>query len=129
MKSIIIGLLISLSVISLKGQTPGTKISLNGVWDFEQTANAFPPETFTRKCPVPGLIHLAEPKIDAFDNLFQTPEKSFLLSNLVTCLQVFLIDTVTTPLVITSLISLFFDFKTYSSFVILNRADVEQVCD
>jgi len=77
MSRIIISLLIYLSVISLKGQTPGTKISLNGVWDFEQTTNAYPPETFTRKCPVPGLIHLAEPKIDAFDNLFQTPEKSF----------------------------------------------------
>lgn len=77
MSRIIICLLIYLSVISLKGQTPGTKISLNGLWGFEQTANAFPPETFTRKCPVPGLIHLAEPKIDAFDKLFQTPEKSF----------------------------------------------------
>ena len=77
MKRIIISVLISLSVISLKGQIPGKKISLNGVWDFEQTTNGFPPETFTRKCPVPGLIHLAEPKIDAFDNLFQTPEKSF----------------------------------------------------
>ena len=77
MSRIVIGLLIIFSVTSSKGQTPGTKISLNGVWDFEQTTNAFPPETFTRKCPVPGLIHLAEPKIDAFDNLFQTPEKSF----------------------------------------------------
>jgi beta-galactosidase/beta-glucuronidase len=77
MSRIVIGLLIIFSVTSSKGQIPGTKISLNGVWDFEQTTNAFPPETFTRKCPVPGLIHLAEPKIDAFDNLFQTPEKSF----------------------------------------------------
>ena len=77
MKRIIIGLLILLSFTSSEGQPPGTIISLNGVWDFEQTINAFPTETFTRKCPVPGLIHLAEPKIDAFDNLFQTPEKSY----------------------------------------------------
>jgi len=46
-----------------------TVINLNGTWDFEQTENAFPPERFTRKIPVPGLIHLAEPKVDQFDAL------------------------------------------------------------
>jgi beta-galactosidase len=41
-----------------------TKIDLNGTWEFEQSAAAFPPSKFTRKIPVPGLIYLAEPKID-----------------------------------------------------------------
>jgi len=53
----------------------GKTINLNGTWDFEQTKNAFPPQKFTRKCPVPGLIHLAEPKIDAYDKLFKRPEQ------------------------------------------------------
>ena len=56
--------------------SPGKIVSLNGTWDFEQTARAFPPEEFTRKCPVPGLIHLAEPRIDAYDQLFIKPEKT-----------------------------------------------------
>ncbi len=45
-------------------------LSLNGVADFEQTVLAFPPEKFTRKIPVPGLIDLAEPKIDQYDLYF-----------------------------------------------------------
>jgi hypothetical protein len=61
----------------INGQEPGTSISLNGVWDFEQTINAFPPDEFSRKCPVPGLIHLAEPRIEAYDKLFQMPSSSF----------------------------------------------------
>lgn len=56
-------------------QSEGTILNLNGIWDFEQTTTAFPPAKFTRKCPVPGLIHLAEPKIDAYDKLFQKPEQ------------------------------------------------------
>lgn len=56
-------------------QTFPTRINLNGQWIFEQTENAFPPEKFTGKCPVPGLIHLAEPRIEAYDKLFQKPEK------------------------------------------------------
>jgi len=51
-------------------------IELNGQWDFEQTANAFPPQTFSRKCPVPGLIHLARPKIESYDKLFKKPEQT-----------------------------------------------------
>jgi beta-galactosidase len=54
----------------LFAQSEGTILNLNGIWDFEQTVTAFPPAKFTRKCPVPGLIHLAEPKIDAYDKLF-----------------------------------------------------------
>ena len=49
--------------------------NLNGLWDFEQTKDAFPPQKFSRKCPVPGLIHLAEPKIDSYDKLFKRPDQ------------------------------------------------------
>jgi beta-galactosidase len=62
---------------ALTGQEPGARIYLNGIWEFEQTVNAFPPETYSRKCPVPGLIHLAEPKIEAYNKLFQTPSSSY----------------------------------------------------
>ncbi len=51
-------------------------IDLNGEWLFEQTREAFPPEKFTRVCPVPGLIHLARPKIDDYDKFFHKPERS-----------------------------------------------------
>lgn len=50
-------------------------INLNGIWQFDQTENAFPPSNFTRTIPVPGLIHLAEPKIDEYDKFFKRPEK------------------------------------------------------
>lgn len=49
-------------------------INLNGIWDFEQTENAFPPKKFKRKIPVPGLIHLAEPRIEEYDKFFKRPE-------------------------------------------------------
>ena len=65
-------LFISLSTFS---QNEGKIINLNGQWDFDQTTNAFPPQKFTRKCPVPGLIHLAEPKIDSYDKLFKRPDQ------------------------------------------------------
>lgn len=48
-------------------------LSLNGTWQFDQTATAFPPAKFTRKIPVPGLIHLAEPKIADYNVFFQKP--------------------------------------------------------
>ena len=50
-----------------------TVISLNGEWEFEQTKTAFPPARFTRKIPVPGLIHLAVPRIEQYDKFFQKP--------------------------------------------------------
>ena len=46
---------------------PRIVIDLNGAWEFEQTEQAFPPEKFTRRIPVPGLIFLAEPRIDQFE--------------------------------------------------------------
>jgi beta-galactosidase len=62
--------------INCYAQNEGKVINLNGEWDFEQTANAFPPAEFSRKCPVPGLIHLAKPQIDSYDKLFKKPEQS-----------------------------------------------------
>ncbi len=45
-------------------------LSLNGLVDFEQTSSAFPPEHFTRKAPVPGLIDLATPRIEQYEKYF-----------------------------------------------------------
>lgn len=56
----------------LQAQAPG-RILLNGTWDFEQTSTAFPPVKFTRSIQVPGLIHLATPKIEAYDAFFRKP--------------------------------------------------------
>ena len=53
-----------------------TTISLNGTWQFDQTLTAFPPATFTRSIPVPGLVHLAVPKIADYDKFFRRPEKA-----------------------------------------------------
>ena len=51
-----------------------TVISLNGQWEFDQTRTAFPPTKFTRKIPVPGLVHLAVPRIADYDRFFQKSE-------------------------------------------------------
>ena len=51
-----------------------TVINLNGNWEFDRTEKAFPPTKFTRTIPVPGLIHLANPKIDDYDIWFKIPE-------------------------------------------------------
>ena len=52
-----------------------TTINLNGTWQFDQTVNAFPPAKFTRTIPVPGLVHLAVPKIEDYDKFFKRPDK------------------------------------------------------
>ena len=66
MKTILFSLLIFtfflLSLTIMAGER--IMINLNGTWQFDQTINAFPPERFTRTIPVPGLIHLATPKIE-----------------------------------------------------------------
>jgi hypothetical protein len=51
-----------------------TTINLNGTWEFDRTVKAFPPAEFTRTIPVPGLIHLANPKIEDYDIWFKKPE-------------------------------------------------------
>jgi hypothetical protein len=48
---------------------------LNGSWEFEQSTTAFPPARFSRTIPVPGLIHLATPRIEEYDKFFKRPEK------------------------------------------------------
>lgn len=50
-------------------------INLNGTWQFDQTVNAFPPVKFTRTIPVPGLVHLAVPKIEDYDKFFKRADK------------------------------------------------------
>ena len=50
-------------------------IDLNGIWEFDQTVNAFPPAKFTRSIPVPGLVHLAKPKIEDYDKFFKRADK------------------------------------------------------
>jgi beta-galactosidase len=68
-------LLLCLSLCS-GAQEPRTLITLNGIWDFDQTLNAYPPAKFTKKIPVPGLIHLAEPRIEEYDKFFKRPDKA-----------------------------------------------------
>ncbi len=72
---IILILAIVLITTTSQAQDPRTVINLNGTWDFDQTTTAFPPEKFTRTIPVPGLIHLAEPKITEYDKFFKRPDK------------------------------------------------------
>src|SRR6266487_3323328 len=55
--------------------SPRIVLNLNGDWDFEQTTTAFMPSSFTRKIPVPGLIHLAVPRIEEYDKFFKRPDK------------------------------------------------------
>lgn len=42
-------------------------IPLSGTWEFEQSVDAFPPAVFSRSIPVPGLIFLAEPRIEQYE--------------------------------------------------------------
>jgi beta-galactosidase len=57
----------------IQASDPRTVISLNGIWEFDQTTDAFPPAKFTRKIPVPGLITLADPRIADYDKFFKRP--------------------------------------------------------
>lgn len=68
---LLIGCLFSAFVWAGDGRTT---IPLNGEWDFDQTEQAFPPRKFTRKVPVPGLVHLARPKISQYDKFFKKPD-------------------------------------------------------
>jgi len=71
MKKLII-LVFILGALSAKAQR--TVIDLNGTWQFDRTEKAFPPKKFKRTIPVPGLIHLAQPKIDDYDIWFKKPD-------------------------------------------------------
>ena len=61
--------------LTLAGQHKKT-INLNGTWQFDQTDKAFPPETFSQTISVPGLIHMAKPKIADYEKFFKRPEKT-----------------------------------------------------
>ncbi|WP_206614332.1 hypothetical protein [Chitinophaga barathri] len=50
-------------------------MNLNGTWDFEQTVTAWAPAVFSRKIPVPGLVHLATPRIEEYDKFFKRLQK------------------------------------------------------
>jgi beta-galactosidase len=76
MKHLIILILPAILSMQLaQSQTSRTTINLNGTWDFDQSTTAFPPEKFTRTIPVPGLVHLAKPKIIEYDKFFKRPDK------------------------------------------------------
>lgn len=55
---------------------PRTTINLNGIWDFDQTELSVQPSKFNRKIPVPGLVHLALPKIEEYNKFFKRPDKA-----------------------------------------------------
>jgi len=72
MKRILIYLLALIPFLANSANENGrTIINLNGNWQFDQTVNAFPPDKFTRTIPVPGLVHLAQPKIEDYDQFFR----------------------------------------------------------
>ena len=73
MKNILTALLFAFSVASY-ARDARTVVPLNGKWEFDQTEKAFPPTKFTRQIPVPGLIHLATPKVSQYDKFFKTAE-------------------------------------------------------
>jgi len=72
MRRIIICLLLSIPLLA-NSVNDGKRIviNLNGTWQFDQTVTAFPPHQFTKTIPVPGLVHLATPKIEDYDKFFQ----------------------------------------------------------
>ncbi len=68
------GILVSILMLaSLQAMPQRSVTDLNGTWEFDRTEKAFPPATFSRTIPVPGLIHLAEPEIDDYDVWFKKP--------------------------------------------------------
>lgn len=73
-RTAILILVMMFNVYLVHPQIARTTINLNGIWEFDQTTSAFPPEKFTRKIPVPGLIHLAEPKIADYEKFFKRPD-------------------------------------------------------
>lgn len=62
--------LLLMLTIAIAQREKRTTINLNGIWKFDQTTKSFPPKKYTRKIPVPGLVYLAEPKIEDYDKKF-----------------------------------------------------------
>jgi len=67
-------LLFSATTATFAAEGGRVTIGLNGVWDFQQTNTAAVPRVFNHKIPVPGLVHMAEPKLDQCD-LFFSPAR------------------------------------------------------
>jgi len=53
-----------------QAQSSREVIDLNGIVEFEQSETAFPPGKFTRTIQVPGLIDLADPEIEQYEEYF-----------------------------------------------------------
>jgi len=76
MKQLFFFLLLCIPFLANSANEDGrTVINLNGTWQFDQTPFAFPPIHFTRTIPVPGLVHLATPRIDDYDKFFKRADK------------------------------------------------------
>lgn len=75
-KNVVLIFLLQLMSFIVYAAPPRTTINLNGIWNFEQTTTSWRPASFSRKIPVPGLIHLAVPKIEEYDKFFKRPEKA-----------------------------------------------------
>lgn len=77
MKYLSIFLFLCIAIVAEAANDGGGRvvINLNGTWQFDQTVNAFPPVKFTRTIPVPGLVHMAEPRIADYDKFFKRADK------------------------------------------------------
>ncbi len=76
MKHPLLTLFMSLSIlVNAADNDERTVINLNGIWQFDQTVNAFPPSKYTRTIPVPGLVHLATPRIEDYDKFFKRADQ------------------------------------------------------
>ncbi len=77
MKKTILLLLLSVNFLfAQENNRIDTKtLSLNGIVEFEQTTDAFPPQKFSKTIQVPGLIDLAQPKIEQYDKYFYGTQK------------------------------------------------------
>ncbi len=77
MKKTILLLLLSVNFLfAQENNRADTKtLTLNGIVEFEQTIDAFPPKIFSKTIQVPGLIDLAEPKIDQYEKYFYGTQK------------------------------------------------------
>ncbi|MEE9439952.1 MAG: sugar-binding domain-containing protein [Saprospiraceae bacterium] len=74
-KQVLFIVIILISNISIFSQGSVTIIDLNGQVAFDQTETAYPPLEFTRTIPVPGLIDLATPKIEQYEEYFRGTHK------------------------------------------------------
>ena len=72
MKNIFVYLLLTLLLISCrKTNNTRVEINLNGIWEIAKTNSlAEFPRSFDAKIPVPGLVDMADPKIDVQDTSY-----------------------------------------------------------